>query len=159
MATTKILTDQPVARRRTVQAVLTDAFVTMAQPPIFSVPLTDEDIATADPADADRELRPGETFIATSIQIANITGTAATVDVEIVGEGGTTTSIAPGLTVPANEVLTLLPGLSIFKRDLANHSDDGDILRAKASTTGAITLTATVVDREALEHAPDTEGV
>lgn len=154
---TKILTDLPQVKRKTVQHVITTSWVTVAEPPYFSVPIGDPDVAVADPADANRELRPGEMFIATAIQIANSSGTAATVDVQIVGEGGVTTSLAPTLTVPANEVLSLLPGLSLFKRDLANPGDAADILRVRSGTNGALTLTVTLVEREALDHAPDTE--
>lgn len=154
---TKIVTDLPQAKRKLIQHVVTNAWVTVAEPPYFSVPVEDPAVAVADPADANRELRPGELFIATALQIANTSGSAATLDMQIVGEGGVTTTLAPTLTVPANEVLSLLPGLSLFKRDLANPTDTADILRVKSGTTGALTLTATLVEREALDHAPDTE--
>lgn len=156
---TKITTDQPQAKRLTLQRLLTDTFADVVEAPYFSVPLTDEDVATLDPGDDDRELRPGEVFFATGLQIANVTTSARTVDVEIVGEGGVITSLAPGLTVPAKDVLTLPPGLSLFKRNLADPAAPGMRLRARADATGALTLTATVVEREAIEHAPDTEAV
>ena len=154
----KIVTDQPQARRHTIQHLVTASWVNVAEAPYFSVPLTAEDAATPDPADSDRELRPGEIFFATALQIANTTTTARTVDVEILGEDNTATSLAPGLTVPGKDVLTLLPGLSLFKRDLANPTAAGMRLRVQADQAGALTLTATVVAREALEHAPDTES-
>lgn len=156
----KILTDQPQAKRRTLQATIGATFSTVVEAPYFSVPLTDEDVATVDPADADRELRAGETFFATGIQISNVTSSTRTVDVEILGENGTpATSLAPGLSVPGNDTLILPPGLSLFKRDMANPSQAGMLLRVKADEAGALTLTMTVVEREAIDHAPDTEGV
>jgi hypothetical protein len=156
----KILTDQPQAKRRTLQHLITASFSTVIEAPYFSVPLTDEDVATVDPDDANRELRAGEIFFATGIQIANVTGTTRTVDVEIMGENGTpATTLAPGLLVPGNDVLTLAPGLSIFKRDLTTPANAGMILRVKADEAGALQLTASAVEREALEHAPDTEAV
>jgi hypothetical protein len=112
-----------------------------------------------DPDNADRELRGGEVFFATGIMIANVTTTSRAVDLEIVGEGGSPiTSLAPGLIVPGNEVLTIPPGLSLFKRNLASPNADGMRLRVRCPASGtALQLTATVVEREAIEHAPDTE--
>lgn len=153
----KIITDQPEARRKTVQRVLTDAWADILEPPYFSVPLADEDTATPDPADAARILRGGELFIATAIQIANITAVTQTLDVQLISESGANTKLAPSLTVPGNEILTLLPGLSLFKRDLDNPANNGDVLQAKASANASLTLTVTVVEREALEHAPNTQ--
>ena len=153
----KIITDQPQAKRKTLQALIGSTFALVVEAPYFSVPLAAEDTATIDPADADRELRAGEVFFATGIQIANVTGTPRAVTVEIVSESGTATSLAPGLMVPGNEVLTLAPGLSLFKRHLGDPGADGMLLRVQADEAGALTLTATVVEREALDHAPDTE--
>jgi hypothetical protein len=153
----KILTDQPQNVRRTIQAALTTTLTTLAEAPYFSVPLADEDVATIDPADANRELRPGEVFFATAIQIANNTDTARTVTVTLVSENGLTTHLAPGLTVPANDVLSLAPGLSLFKTNLATPGNDGMRLRASASIDNALTLTATVIEREQIQHSPDTE--
>lgn len=153
----KIITDQPQAVRKTLQAELSSSPTALAEPPYFSIPLTDEDVAIIDPADADRELRAGEVFFATGLQIANASDETRTVTVRLVSESGVTTSLAPGLIVPAGEVLTLLPGLSMFKRDLAYPGADGMTLVAFSDQAGALTFTATVVEREALEHAPDTE--
>ena len=155
----KILTDQPQAKRKTLQHLIGTSFSTAIEAPYFSVPLTDEEVATVDPADENRELRAGEIFFATGIQIANVTSTTRTVDVEVVGENGTpATTLAPGLMVPGNDVLALAPGLSLFKRDLANPSNAGMRLRVKADEAGALQLTASAVERESIDHAPDTEG-
>ena len=154
----KIITDQPQARRRTIQVALGTTYAAIAEAPYFSVPMQDAASATVDPADADRELRPGELFIVSGIQIANTTTTARTVEIELVAEGGSpVTMLAPTLTVPPREVLTLPPGLSLFKRNLANPTADGMLMRARASAASALQLTLTVVEREAIEHAPDTE--
>ena len=159
----KIITDQPQNKRKTLQSLIGTTFGTVAEAPYFSVPLTDEDVATVDPDDIDRELRGGELFFATGIQIANVSANTRTVTVEIVGEGNTETSLtetslAPGLLVPGNDVLTLAPGLSLFKRDLDNPTNVAMRLRVQADEAGALTLTASVVEREAIDHAPDTEG-
>jgi hypothetical protein len=155
---TKIITDQPQAKRITLQVLINQTMATVAEAPYFSVPLTDEEIAIVDPDDANRELRAGEVFFATGIQIANTTPTTRTVTVNIVSETGTVTSLAPQLLVPGHDVLTLAPGLSLFKRDLANPNAPGMRLNVQASAANALTLTATVVEREALDHAPDTEN-
>lgn len=155
----KILTDQPQAKRKTLQHLVTATFTTVAEAPYFSVPLTDEDLATVDPDNSDRELRPGEVFFATGILIANLTSTTRTLTVEIVGEDGVTTSVAPGLKVPGNDVLSLPPGLSIFKRNLADPLANGTLLRVMSDEAGALTLTAGIVEREAIEHAPDSEVI
>jgi hypothetical protein len=155
----KIVTDQPQAKRKTLQALMTDSYATVAEAPYFSIPLADEDTAILDPDDFSRELRAGELFFATGIQIANDTETVHTVDVQIVSEGGVATSLSPGLLVPAHDVLILSPGLSLFKRDLADPTDPAMLLQVRASANSALTLTASVVEREAIDHAPDTEGV
>lgn len=153
----KILTDQPQAVRKTLQVVIGSTPTVVAEPPYFSIPLTDEDVATVDPADADRELRAGELFFATGLQIANPSAELRTVTVQLVSEDGVTTSLSPELPVPSREILTLAPGLSMFKRDLANPSANGMRLLVFADAPGALTLTATVVEREAIDHSPDTE--
>jgi len=154
---TKIVTDQPQAVRKTLQVEIGASPQVVAEPPYFSIPLTDEDVATVDPADPDRELRPGELFFATGIQIANPSADTRTVTVQMISESGVTTALAPGLKVPSGEVLTLAPGLSMFKRDLSNPNADGMQLVVFADQADALTLTATVVERESLEHSPDTE--
>ena len=154
----KIITDQPQAKRRTLQASIGTAAATLVEAPYFSVPLNDEDNATIDPANANRELRAGEIFFASGLQIANSSATARTVTVDLLAEGGAVTSLSPGLLVPANDILTLAPGLSLFKRNLASPSALGMRLRVSASASGALTLTATVIEREAIDHNPDTEA-
>lgn len=155
---TKILTDQPQSKRRTVTHLCKATWQTVAEPPYFSIPILDADNAVADPADVNRELRAGELFIATGLIVANVTSTAATIEIELVPESGDTAKIASVLTVPGNDVLTLPPGLSLFKRDLGNPASASDVLRARAGTTNALTLLFTVIEREAIDHNPDTEG-
>lgn len=155
----KIITNQPQARRNIIQVAIGTILSTVAEAPYFSVQLSNEDLAVVDPNDLDRELRAGELFFATAIQIANISNVSCTVNMEIVGENGVVTSLAPDLMVPAKEVLLLPAGLSLFKRDLTNPTNAGDQLRIQASTSGALTLTMLVVEREAIDHAPDREGV
>lgn len=154
---TKIVTDQPQGRRRTLQMVLSASMQTLIEAPYFSVPIADEDRAIVDPANPNRELRGGEIFFSTGIQIANTEAAIRTVRVELVGEGGgPITSLSPDLVIPPKEVLTLAPGLSLFKRNLANPNAAGMIVRASASGSG-LQLTTTVLEREAIEHDPDSE--
>lgn len=154
----KIVTDQPQAKRRTLQHLIGSSLTAVVEAPYFSIPEQNIDTGIPDPADASRELRAGEIFFATGIQIANTGATARTLTAEIVGEDGTQTSLAPGIMVPGNDVLTLAPGLSIFKRNLNDPNAPGMRLRVQADEGGALTLTATVVEREALDHDPDTEA-
>lgn len=155
----KIITDQPQFKRKTLQASIGTSVEIVTEAPYFSVPLTDEEVAIVDPADPDRELRAGEVFFATQIYIANNTENTREVFVDIFGENGLTTILSPGLIVPPKDVLTLSPGLSLFKRDLDNPNNSGDRLRVNADEAGALTLTASVIEREAIDHAPDTEGL
>ena len=156
----KIITDQPQAKRKTIQFLLTTASLVVTEAPYFSVPLTDEDVATLDPDDADRELRAGELFFASGLHFTNTsTSLSRTLRVEVIGEGGSPiTRLASEVLIPANETLTLAPGLSLFKRDLGNPSADGMRLRVRASGTG-VQMTASLVEREAIDHSPDTEGL
>lgn len=154
---TKIITDQPETKRRTLQLVLSETVQTLIEAPYFSIPGTGQSGVVLDPADADRELRSGEIFFATGIQIANVSAASLTVLAELVGEGGAVvTTISPNLVVPPNEVLTLSPGLSLFKRNLASPAAAGMLVRLSASDVG-LQLTTTVLEREAIDHEPDTE--
>ena len=160
----KILTDQPEGRRITLQSVLQDTFTNLIESHYFSIPetiqLDDEDPRQApfiDPDTEGRELRSGELFFSTPILVANRGTTTVRVSVEIVGEDGVVTSIAPNVQLPAQEVLSLQPGLSLFKRNFTDPNAAGMILRAKATLPGVVTVTATLNEREALEHALDTE--
>jgi hypothetical protein len=155
---TKILTDQPQTKRFTLQRLATTSFTTLVEAPYFSVPLTDEDVAVEDPDDVDRELRAGEIFIASAIQVTNKTSTGRTIEIVLEGEGGTDTVLAPAMMVPGNDVLYLPPGISLFKRDLDDPTATADRLRVRASANSALEITVSVVEREAIDHAPDTEG-
>lgn len=154
----KITTDQAQAKRLTRQIALTTAYQAVLEPPYFSVPSTGDDSAVVDPSNADRELRPGEVFIASSIQIANISNSTTSVSVQLENEAGVTTMLSPELIIPPKDVRLLPPGISLFKRNLGTPAADGDILRALASADGRLQLTVTYIEREAIEHAPDTEA-
>lgn len=158
---TKILTDQPQYKRITVrQAIATPNFADVLEPPYFSVPLENEDVAVVDPDDDDRELRGGEAFIATAIVITNGTSAARTVEVRIAPEGGgTEIPFGPGrIVVPAYDSYNLPPGISLFKRNLSAPANAGDVLQMK-SNGSSMFVTFTYVQREPLEHDPDTENV
>ncbi|MFN6976514.1 MAG: hypothetical protein ACK4OP_00175 [Gemmobacter sp.] len=151
------MTDKPQFVRRPVSVLLGTALTTLCEAPYFSIPLVDEGAAIVDPDDAERELRPGEISIIAPIVISNASGTSRTVDLEIVAENGTVTTLARNLVVPGNNGLTLPPGAMLVKTDLAAPGAAGGRLRARASIGGSVSLTTTLVERELLQHAPDTE--
>jgi len=156
---TKILTDQPQYKRLTVsQPVATPNFATVVEPPYFSVPLENEDVATVDPDDAERELRGGEVFISTAIVLTNNSAGTRRVEVQIIPEGGSGIPFGPGrISIPPYDSFNLPPGISLFKRNLASPTADG--MRLQMKSDGADTyVNFTYVQREPLEHDPDTEA-
>lgn len=154
----KIKTDQPEAKRETYKGTLTTSMTTLFEPPYFSVPLLDEDTATLDPQDDQRELRSGETFLATSLRLVNRTTSEQSVTVQVTDENGDPFLLAYQLVVPPHDVLNIPAGLSLFKRDLISPNNSGMLLQALASSNSAIDYVITVIEREAIEHAADTES-
>jgi hypothetical protein len=156
----KIITDKPQSVRKTVQIEIETDWKTIIEPPIFSVPLIDDDIATVDPDNITRELRGGQVFFSSPIIISNTSSSTATVEVEMISEGSTiTTSLAPSILVPANDSLILPPGIVLIKDDLDNPTVAGSLLRVKGSANNVLTLTTTVVEKEIGRHSPDTESI
>ena len=155
----KILTDQPQQRPDSVTVALTTSNTTLVEAPYFSIPITGEPNdpgITVDPADSDRELRPGEVFIGSQIALANTGSVARTVTLEVVREGGAV--FARTVWVPPNDTRLLPPGFRLFKRDLGNPSAAGDLMRARLTSGAGVSVIFSVIEREALEHAPDTEA-
>ena len=156
----KIITDKPQSVRKNVQVVIETDWKTIAEPPIFSVPLIDDDIAIVDPDDITRELRGSQVFFSSPIIISNSSASSVSVEVEMISEGGSiTTSLAPNILVPANDSLILPPGITLIKNDLDNPEVDGSILRVKGSSNNALTLTTTVIGKESGRHSPDTKNI
>lgn len=155
---TKILTDQPATVRDTLGGTLTTSDAVLVEAHYYSIPLIDEDTAVVDPADNERELRAGEVFLLSDLEICNTSGLTRSVRVQIITEAGTVLHRVFDMVIPANETLAVPPGLSLFKRDLANPTNAGAQLRARADGTG-VEWVMTVAKREALADAPDTEGI
>ncbi len=91
----RINTDQPSSGRPLALAVpmsndggfLSAAWTLLAEAPDFSVPGTGDPGVTVDPANADRELRPGEVFIESPLTVSNVTGTSRWVEVMVALQG------------------------------------------------------------------------
>jgi hypothetical protein len=158
----KIVTDTPAQRAATATVSLNTGNAVIVEANYFSVPLEDGDAddawVTPDPSDAeDRELRPGEVFISAPMLFCNTGGTARTVIVELVREGGAVVRLAD-LWVPGNDTRQMPAGLRLFKRNLASPNAAGDLLRARLTSGSGVNAIVTYVERQALEHAPNTEG-
>lgn len=158
----KIVTDTPAQRANTVNAALTTGNTTLVEANYFSVPLEDSDAGdpwvVPDPDDqGNRELRPGEVFIAAQIMLFNTGTTARTAIVELVREGGAVVGLAE-LYMPGKETRLLPAGLRLFKRNLGSPAAAGDLLRARLTSGTGVNVIVTYVERQALDHAPNTEG-
>ena len=103
----RILTDQPSTGKPialAVAAFVPTTWTTIAEAPDFSIPATGDEGVTVDPADVDRELRPGEVFIESPLIATNLTITTRWVEAQIVlqGAGGSEIVVAPRIPVPSN---------------------------------------------------------
>jgi hypothetical protein len=131
-----------------------------AEAPDFSIPGSGDDGAVADPADADRELRPGEVFIESPLTVVNTTATTRWVEVRMLlqGTSGQSIPVTPRVPVPGGEAVYLpIQGLRLLKTDLTN-TEPGGRLQIQAEVGNALTVIGTAVELEAADHAPDTEA-
>lgn len=153
---TKILTDQPASERR----VITRNVLASPSPPnvfyapYFSIPIQNEDTAIIDPLNPNRELRPGEMFIASQIQVINRSATTRTFSMWST-HGATDLLIAPAIPIPAGETLLLPPGLSAITTVDAGGFDDLQGFYFSASAANSLTFICAVIVREWITHAPD----
>lgn len=163
----RINTDQPSSGKPVILFIPTatnsgfvnTTWTTLAEAPDFSIPSTEDDGAVADPADATRELRPGEVFIETPLQAINVTGTTRWVELQLVLEGasGQAIPLSPQVRVPANESVYLpIQGIRLLKTNLTN-TDPGGRLQVRSEVNNAIRVIGSAVELEAQNHAPDTE--
>jgi len=85
------------------------AWQTLAEAPDFSIPASGDDGAVADPADADRELRPGEVFIETPLTVVNTTATTRWVEAQMLLQGDSSQAIplTARVPVPGDETVYL----------------------------------------------------
>jgi hypothetical protein len=157
----RISTDQPSSGKPLVLAVT--GFVpltatTIAEAPDFSIPSTFATGITADPANADRELRPGEVYLESPLIATNSTSTTRWVEVQIVTQGasGDTIVIAPQVPVPANSAIQIpVQGLRLLKTDFT--ATNGGRLQVRAENASAIKIYGSAVELEAATHQPNTE--
>jgi len=120
---------------------------------------TGDEGVTADPADADRELRPGEVFIESPLIATNITGATCWVEAQIVlqGAGGSEIVVAPRIPVPPNTSVYLpIQGLRLLKTDFA--ATVGGQLQVRAEVADTIKIYGSAVELEAATHEPNTEA-
>lgn len=153
---TKILTAQPAEVYETLQGTL-GTVPTDIEAPYFSVPDSPGADGTVDPDDPDRQLLPGEIYLATAMLLANTTASTATVTLSLISEAGATAMILPALDIPAHDTYPLRPGYSVFKRNLANPAAAGGRFRMTCSPDGAVDFVVSVFERQAQTHAPDIE--
>lgn len=157
----RIRTDQPSSGRPLQLLIAAGGFVpttftTLAEAPDFSVPSTGEGGATVDPADADRELRPGEVFIETPLACTNTDTVARWVELQILTASGAAVPVIPQITIPAKDGIYLpIQGLRLLKTDFA--AANGDRLQIRASTSTSIKVVGSASELEAQTHAPDSE--
>lgn len=135
-------------------------WTTLAEAPDFSIPASGDDGVTVDPADAGRELRPGEVFFESPLACTNTTATTRWVELQMVlqGSSGQAIPVTPRVPVPGGETVYLpIQGLRLLKTDLTN-TQPGGRLQIQAEVNNAIKVIGSAVELEALAHAPDTEA-
>lgn len=136
-------------------------WTTIAEANDFSIPATGEEGAVVDPNDPDRELRPGQLFFETPLQVFNNSGTTRWVELQITLEGtnGQAIPASPRTSVPANDSVFLpIQGLRLLKTATSGIQPGGQ-LQVRAEVNDAITVIGAAVELEAEDHAPDTEAI
>lgn len=96
---------------------------TLVEAPDFSVPGTGDAGAVLDPADAGRELRPGEVFFESPLTVVNTTATTRWVELRILlqGNSGQAIPVTPRVPVPGGEAIYLpIQGLRVLKTSANN---------------------------------------
>ena len=133
---------------------------TLAEAPDFSIPASGDEGTIPDPADADRELRPGEVFIETPLAVTNTTATTRWIEAQMLlqGTSGQAIPLTARVPVPGGETVYLpIQGLRLLKTDLTN-TEAGGRLQVQAEVNNALKVIGTAVELEAADHAPDTEA-
>jgi hypothetical protein len=164
----RIRTDQPSTGKPLqlfIPSTVNSGFVpttwtTIAEAPDFSVPNTGNDGIVPDPADAERELRPGEVFFEAPLGVSNATATVRWVELRVLlqGTSGQAVPVVPRIPVPAGETVYLpIQGLRVLKDDLTN-TQPGGRLQIQAEVNNALTIFGSASETEAQTHAPDSEA-
>lgn len=134
---------------------------TLVEAPDFSIPASGDDGVVADPADADRELRPGEVYIETPLYVTNNTATTRWIEAQMLlqGNSGQAIPLTARVPVPGGETLYLpIQGTRVLKTDLTN-TEPGGRLQIQAEVSNALKVFGNAVELEAANHAPDTEAL
>lgn len=163
----RIRTDQPSSGKSTlvlIPATTNGGFVntswtTIAEAPDFSIPNTGGSGIVPDPSDVNRELRPGEVFIETQLLVTNVTGSTSWVQIQIKLEGTSGQEIPLSTQVPVAGGQTIIldgRGIVLLKTNLTN-TEPGGRLQIRAQTNNALIVAGAATEREAPQHAPDTE--
>ena len=119
----RISTDQPSSGKPLQLFIPSAGFVpttwtTLAEAPDFSVPGSGDSGVVLDPADAGRELRPGEVFFESPLAVVNTTATTRWVELRILlqGNSGQAIPVTPQVPVPGGEAVYLpIQGLRVLK--------------------------------------------
>lgn len=139
-------------------------WTTLIEAPDFSIPTSGDSGFTLDPDDLSRELRPGEVFFETPLQVINKTSVTRWVELQILlqGSGGQAIPASPRVPVPADDSVFLqLQGQRILKTDVGGTLASpipGGRLQIRAEVDNALTVLGSAIELEAQTHAPDTES-
>lgn len=155
----KILTDVPTTVGKTADALVGTAWLTLVEAPYFSrTGVRNRLTATIDPDDNERELLAGELFLRTPLHVTNETDGDVTVSLRIVRESGATRLLCNQQVINGRKTIYLPEqGILLFKRNLADPAAAGDRLQLQASVAASVGVVFSYSEKEALDHAPNTE--
>jgi len=135
-----------------------------AEAPDFSIPTSAGAERNPDPDAVGRELRGGEIFFETPLQVVNTTATTRWIEAQVVlqGSSGQAIPASPRVPVPANDSIFLqLQGQRLLKTDLGGTIASpipGGRLQVRAEVGNALTILGSAIELEAQTHAPDSEA-
>jgi hypothetical protein len=165
----RIVTDQPSSGKSlllfiptaTNSGFVNTTWTTIAEAPDFSIPSSGDDGIVPDPSDSDRELRPGEVSIDTPLAVTNTTATTRWVEAQMLlqGSSGQAIPLSARVPVPGGETVYLpIQGLVLLKTDLTN-TQPGGRLQVQAEVDNALRVIGAAAERQADDHAPDSEAI
>jgi hypothetical protein len=163
---TRIYTDQPSSGKPQLIYIPTSvnggfvntSWYTVIEAPDFSVPGSGNDGVTLDPSDSSRELKAGEVFFETPLQVINKTSTTRWVELQMILEGASEEVIplSPRISIPSDDSVYLaIQGLRLIKRNFA--AVNGGRLQVRAEVNNAIKIIGAAVELLSQDHEPDTE--
>lgn len=112
-----------------------DEYLTIANPPDYSVPDPSFKYPVRDPEDPARAIRPGEMFLLTPLMAMNRDTEDRWIEVRLVTELTNEIFVVGKVEVPAGDTVFIpIQGRSLFKRD--PDAINGDLLQVKAEVAG-----------------------